>query len=324
MERQIRMAIGILILLLMSPWSSMVGPEDEATENLEDARNVEFFSIRTDAYSDFIGTYDSSVVQEQRQILANTRIGVFSNDGLELNRPLSSDVLEPRIDVQLILIDNDRHMLDVRSDLSEIAGLEVREFIAPSGLMVQGTSGAFQALRAVPSVVSQWDVPLAMFLDDALLDALLFEGGVKALMDEEVRLEGWWKDHQTEDVLLVDSQANTVQQHLADVAALALENAVHLDQGQYRGQLLTHALLDIVRQPSVMSLRLEPQMVIGNDQSKNHMKITTMRSYFTTDLDGSGQIVAVADSGLDEDHGDFGTRVVGNYDVIGDLSLIHI
>ena len=45
-----------------------------------------------------------------------------------------------------------------------------------------------------------------------------------------------------------------------------------------------------------------------------------MRSYFTTDLDGSGQIVAVADSGLDEDHGDFGTRVVGNYDVIGDGS----
>ena len=320
MERQVRLALGILILLLMSPWSSMVGPEDEATENLEDARNVEFFSIRTDAYSDFVGTYDTSVVQEHRPILANTRIGVFSSDGLELNRPLSSEVLEPRIDVQLILIDNDRHMLDVRSDLSEIAGLEVREFIAPSGLMVQGTSGAFQAVQAVPSVVSQWDVPLAMFLDDTLLDALLFEGGVKALMDEEVRLEGWWEDHQTEDVLLVDSQANTVQQHLADVAALALHNAVHLDQGQYRGQLSTDALLDIVRQPSVMSLRLEPQMVVGNDQSKNHMKITTMRSYFTTDLDGSGQIVAVADSGLDEDHGDFGTRVVGNYDVIGDGS----
>ena len=198
MERQVRLALGILILLLMSPWSSMVGPEDEATENLEDARNVEFFSIRTDAYSDFVGTYDTSVVQEHRPILANTRIGVFSSDGLELNRPLSSEVLEPRIDVQLILIDNDRHMLDVRSDLSEIAGLEVREFIAPSGLMVQGTSGAFQAVQAVPSVVSQWDVPLAMFLDDTLLDALLFEGGVKALMDEEVRLEGWWEDHQTE------------------------------------------------------------------------------------------------------------------------------
>ena len=46
----------------------------------------------------------------------------------------------------------------------------------------------------------------------------------------------------------------------------------------------------------------------------------TMQSYYTTDLDGAGQIVAVADSGLDEDHGDFGNRVIGNVDVIGDGS----
>ena len=45
-----------------------------------------------------------------------------------------------------------------------------------------------------------------------------------------------------------------------------------------------------------------------------------MTTYFTTDLDGSGQTVAVADAGLDEDHGDFGTRVVGSFDVIGDGS----
>ena len=38
------------------------------------------------------------------------------------------------------------------------------------------------------------------------------------------------------------------------------------------------------------------------------MGTNTMTTYFTTDLDGSGQIVAVADAGLDEDHGDFGTR----------------
>ena len=27
MERRVRLALGILIILLMSPWSSMVGPE---------------------------------------------------------------------------------------------------------------------------------------------------------------------------------------------------------------------------------------------------------------------------------------------------------
>ena len=319
MERQVRLALGILLLLLMSPWSSMVDPEQEQ-EQLENERNVEFFSIRTDAYSDFVGTYASSDVQEERPALAESRLGTYTTNGLELHRPLSSDVLEPRMDVQLLLIDNDRHMLEVRNELSEIPGLEVREFISPSGLMIQGTSSAFVAAQSVPSVLAQWDVPLAMFLDDSLLDAMMFEHGISTLQGEEVRLEGWWNEHQLDVLSIADHDGNTIHQDLSQVAELALDDVEHLDQGQYRGHLSTDSLLDVVRQPSVMWLRFEPQMSVENDQSKTHMKINTMRSYFTTDLDGSGQIVAVADSGLDEDHGDFGTRVVGNYDVIGDGS----
>ncbi len=60
MERRVRLALGILIILLMSPWSSMVGPETDEKQRLDDERDVEFFSIRTDAYSDFVGTYASS------------------------------------------------------------------------------------------------------------------------------------------------------------------------------------------------------------------------------------------------------------------------
>ena len=320
MEQQVRLALGILILLLMSPWSSMVGPDEESNQHLEHERDVEFFSIRTDAYTDFVGTYESSFIDEQRSVEAHSRLGKFSVNGLELNRPLSSEALEPRMDVQLLLIDNNRHMLEVRNDLSEITGLEVREFVGPSGLMVQGTSSAFVRAQSIPSVVAQWDVPLAMFLDDSMLDAMLFEGGTEALQGEEVRLEGWWNQQQLESLAISDTDGNTIQQELGEVAAIALDDSVHLDQGQYRGYLAVNTLLDVVRQPSVMWLRFEPQMAFENDQSKNHMKINTMRSYFTTDLDGSGQIVAVADSGLDEDHGDFGTRVVGNYDVIGDGS----
>ena len=48
MERRVRLALGILIILLMSPWSSMVGPEADETQRLDDERDVEFFSIRTE------------------------------------------------------------------------------------------------------------------------------------------------------------------------------------------------------------------------------------------------------------------------------------
>ena len=200
MEQQTRLALGILILLMMSPWTSMVSPEVESEQNLTDQRNAEYFSIRTDAYSDFIGTYEDSEATEQRALVAESRLGVFSVNGLELNRPLSSDVLEPRLDVQLLLIDNDRHMQEVRNELSEISGLEVREFIGPSGLMVQGTASALFRAQSISSVIAQWDVPLAMFLDDSMLDVMMFEDGIETLQDEEIRLEGWWSHQQIDSL----------------------------------------------------------------------------------------------------------------------------
>ena len=319
MRHQWRPALGILLILLLSPWSSLIQSEEDEPSSLM-ADDFEQFSIRTDAYSDFVGELDTSIEYEQRPIEANSRIGVFTTHGLETSRPLSSDVLEPRNDVRLLLVNNERNLFDVRSELSEVQGLEVREYISPSGLLVQGTVHGFDTAMGIDGIEDQLLVPLAMFLDDVFLDAMLFEQETAAIYGQEVRLEGW-RSEQTLDIISIhDANGLGIEQDLNDVANLAMDEVVKLDDGRYRGLLSVDDVLDIVRQPSVMWLRFEPQMTFSNDQSKNHMKITTMRSYFTTDLDGSGQIVAVADSGLDEDHGDFGTRVVGNFDVIGDGS----
>ena len=320
MRHQWRPALGILLILLLSPWSSLIQSEEDEQPSSLMADDFEQFSIRTDAYSDFVGELDTSTEQEQRPIEANSRIGVFTTHGLETSRPLSSDVLEPRNDVRLLLVNNERNLFDVRSELSEVQGLEVREYISPSGLLVQGTVDGFDTAMGIDGIEDQLLVPLAMFLDDVFLDAMLFEQATAAIYGQEVRLEGW-RSEQTLDIISIhDANGLGIEQDLNDVANLAMDEVVKLDDGRYRGLLSVDDVLDIVRQPSVMWLRFEPQMTFSNDQSKNHMKITTMRSYFTTDLDGSGQIVAVADSGLDEDHGDFGTRVVGNFDVIGDGS----
>ena len=320
MRHQWRPALGILLILLLSPWSSLIQSEEDEQPSSLMADDFEQFSIRTDAYSDFVGELDTSIEYEQRPIEANSRIGVFTTHGLETSRPLSSDVLEPRNDVRLLLVNNERNLFDVRSELSEVQGLEVREYISPSGLLVQGTVDGFDTAMGVDGIEDQLLVPLAMFLDDVFLDAMLFEQETAAIYGQEIRLEGW-RSEQTLDIISIhDANGLGIEQDLNDVANLAMDEVVKLDDGRYRGLLSVDDVLDIVRQPSVMWLRFEPQMTFSNDQSKNHMKITTMRSYFTTDLDGSGQIVAVADSGLDEDHGDFGTRVVGNFDVIGDGS----
>ncbi|MEC7411654.1 MAG: S8 family serine peptidase, partial [Candidatus Thermoplasmatota archaeon] len=104
------------------------------------------------------------------------------------------------------------------------------------------------------------------------------------------------------------------------MAKVALEGGEAVDVGRWRGDLATTDLLTLALQPSVMWLGPEPTFAIANDQARQHMRVSNVANGFTTSLNGSGVIVAVADSGLDADHGDFGARVLSNTDVVGDGS----
>lgn len=92
------------------------------------------------------------------------------------------------------------------------------------------------------------------------------------------------------------------------------------DVGRVDGYIEANNLKTLANQPAVRSIALVPEYHVFNDNSRSHMSVNTMKTYFNTNLDGSNQIIAVADAGLDEDHGDFGTRIIGSYDVIGDGS----
>ena len=217
MGRQWRPALGILLILLLSPWSGLIQSDEEPSTLIDD--DFEQFSIRTDAYSDFVGEFDSTIEQEHRPIEADSRIGVFTIHGLETSRPLSTDVLEPRNDVRLFLVNNERNLIDVRSDLSEIQGLEVREYISPSGLLVQGTIDGFDSAMVVDGIEGQLLVPLAMFLDDVFLDAMLFEQETAAIYGQEVRLEGWRGEQTLDMISMHDATGASIEQELGDVAS---------------------------------------------------------------------------------------------------------
>ena len=150
-----------------------------------------------------------------------------------------------------------------------------------------------------------------------------------------MRIEGWYGENGPEQSVSFSDESGELKQDLSDVVDQSLENIIQWDSGRFEGDLVNDGLIDIALQPAVAVIRYNPVFEIQNNNARSHMKTNNMQSYFTTDLDGSGQIVAVADSGLDEDHGDFGTRVIANNDVINDgstadrwsghgLSLIHI
>ena len=266
------------------------------------------------------GTYQFDNFIEQRTISAETIIGTFDEFGFELSRPISAEWLQPREDLVLILASNEVNLAEVRTEINEIPGLVIREYLPPSGLVLQGTELALATAASLDTVAASHLVPAAFVLQSDLQDVLLLEGSEFALIGERLRIEGWYGSEGPEQTISFTDASGELKQDVSEVVEVNFDNVIQWDKGRYEGDLITSDLVELAMQPSVSVIRFNPVFEIDNNNARSHMKANNMQTYFTTDLDGSGQIVAVADSGLDEDHGDFGSRVVANNDVINDGS----
>jgi uncharacterized membrane protein len=314
-------ATVFVLLLMLSSSSSIFKMEQSDTTTASLPPEWVRFDVKEGVYFDAVGSLDEALLDEQRAPLAMGPFGTFDANGLTLARPVSQSLLEPRFDLLLLVASNDLRLRDLRLELEAINGLAVREYIAPSGLLVQGTPLALEQAEQHPALLASHAVPIGMLLDEALLDVVLLSSGEAMLQGMVLRLDGWRNDAgPLEKVDLLDQDGGHLSQSLQDVAVQVMQNPRAWDDGRYEGVLRDAPLELLLRQPSVMHLRADPAFAAFNDQARGHMQTNSMTTYFTTDLDGSGQIVAVADAGLDEDHGDFGSRIIGSYDVIGDGS----
>ena len=316
--------IALITLFLLQSSSPLLHPVGVDSSEMESEGGIEWvqFDLVDDVYSNAVGYSDSLLWSEHREVIAASRIGTFDLNGFQLNRHVPEEWMLARLDLSLVLISNEVLMLDVRTTLNDIPGLAVREFIAPSGLLVQGTPFALASLSSLEGIVAQHPVPLALLVDGPVLDVLMLEGGEEALQGVSMRIEGWRNDEgPMEAIQFTDSVGAQLIQKVDEIIPLAFSESHRWDAGRFQGILSSEDLIGLVAQPSLRTFRFEPSFSTDNSKAREHMKSSDMTSYFPSgDLDGSGQIVAVADSGLDEDHGDFGTRVVSNTDVIGDGS----
>ena len=321
--RSIQLAVSLVVLFLLQSASPLVNQTTYQPSEMESEGGIEWvqFDLVEGVFSDAIGHAEHVDHLESRPHLASSRIGTFDALGFELNRPLPSEWLSPRLDLSLLIVSNEKLLLDVRKDISSVPGLTIREFIAPSGLLVQGTPYALAHLNGIEGIVAQHQVPLGLLVESDVLDILMLEAGAQSLVGASMRIEGWRDDAGPQSgVQFLDASGNELQQEVESFIPLAFSQYHRWDEGRYQGLLSNESLLEIVAQPALRTLRFEPVFSGDNNQARTHMKTSQMTTYFTTGLDGSGQIVAVADSGLDEDHGDFGSRVLSSNDVIGDGS----
>ena len=322
-SRRSASAVMFFVLLFILQSASHLAINHTANpEIIDDIPQIErvHFDLRDDVFTDAVGTYYHQTMLENRALAAETIIGTFDEFGFELSRPISAEWLQARPDLLLVIAANDRNLGDVRAELNDIQGLVIREYLPPSGLVLQGTESALLKAASLTSVAATHTVPVALILQSELQDVLLLEGSEIALVNERLRIEGWFGSDGPEQTVSLSDASGEIKQDVAEVIEASLTDVIQWDQGRYEGDLINPDIIDIAMQPSVGVIRFNPVFEIYNNNARSHMRTNNMQTYFTTDLDGSGQIVAVADSGLDEDHGDFGSRVVANNDVINDGS----
>ena len=69
--------------------------------------------------------------------------------------------------------------------------LPIREFISPSGLMIQGTQMALLEASLLPEVRVSLDVPVAMMVSDDILELWISDPNGETIVGTSARIEGW-------------------------------------------------------------------------------------------------------------------------------------
>ena len=305
--RGVRKAVLLLLVFLLSG----LPITNEAVQVSEEG-DTEWvrFDLPEDSIRNLVGQLDEALSLEERPLLAYSRLGIHDASGVLFETEIPEELLTIRPDLALVLVSTEYRFSEVRASISDQTGVEVREFIAPSGLLVQGTQSGLDMMKEIEGIAAIQPVPMAMIVDFSVMES---EGEVP------VRIESWRGETLLPGVDIADNWGMRLHQEIDVVANTMLSDSSLAETGRYDG-ITSTSIATIAAEPSVAWIGHQPSLTIWNEKARNWMNIGPMETSFTTDLDGSGQIIAVADSGLDHDHGDFGSRIVGNVDVIGDGS----
>ena len=152
----------LVTLFILQSASHLAVNESSSIEVIEEANQIErvHFELRDDVFNEAVGVYNYRDLSEQRLIQADSIIGSFDEFGLELNRPISAEWLQPRDDLILVLASTEVTLKEVRTAINDIPELVIREYLPPSGFVLQGTQSALIEAASLPSVQVSHNVPV--------------------------------------------------------------------------------------------------------------------------------------------------------------------
>ena len=312
MEKQI--SVFILIFLLSSTLSIPNQGEPTTGATLEELpADVTRIEISPDPNSvrDLGTPYISEGAEGERGLWADSSIGAFTSSGLLLDSAIPPSMAMERSDLMMVLISPDTGLWEARVGILEAAEVAVRTTIPPSGFLIQGAMAELESVSDLTFVEASHPVPLALIVDDRLWDAQSIT---------EVEVIGW-KDS---ELNRLDSPGVGLNGSVARASSDYLGSEWSPAVGIHFGNIHPSAVSSLAMNPEVAFVTPVPELSIWNNMARSHMGANSVEQYFFTGLNGSGQRVAVADTGIDHDHGDFGSRIVQRIDVANDGSTADV
>ena len=308
MQKQISTLVLVILLSSTFPPMTQVGYESTGSENdlLPGVTRIEI-SPDPNSVRD-LGTPKVADGSEGiREPWADSSIGSFTAAGLEPSQEIPDALRDPRPDLMIVIITPDTGLWEARVGITESAEVAVRTTIPPSGFLLQGTDKELEQVRELPFIESSHDVPVALIVDDLLWNLETTTG---------VEMIGW-KDA---DLVRLDSPEVGLNGSLRNTALQNLGDSWSPSEGIHFGDVHPSSVYEVAMRPEVAFISPIPILTTSNNLARSHMEVGSVEDYFFTGLNGSGQRVAVADSGIDHDHGDFGGRIVQRIDVANDGS----
>jgi len=308
MEKQVS---SLVLIILLSSTLSIPNHEDTSSEANPNELYSDVTRIEISPDPDSVRDLGTPIISDgkegQRGLWADSSIGIFTSSGLLLDSDIPSSMMEARSDLMMVLISPETGLWDARVAIIESANVAVRTTIPPSGFLIQGTSEELRSVSRLPFVLASHSVPLALIVEERLWEQQSMT---------EVEVIGW-KDAElvrlnSPGIGLAGSVANLAQNHL--------EGEWSPSVGIHFGTIQPTSIPVLALNPEVAFVSTTPELSTWNNLVRSHMEANSVESYFFTGLNGSGQRVAVADTGIDHDHGDFGSRIVQRIDVANDGS----
>ena len=296
-----RIAVGLVLLLLLN-FAFISSSEDNKIGNSTsiDAELPIALEPDPDSIKGVSPTSFDAAEISFRHPSANTPVGSLLPIGWEISQDVSDIFSIPRQDLSLILMDSGVDPWSTRETLSSVETVSVKSLIPPTGFLIQGNNRGLDTASSVPGIIASSTVPIALVVDEPVRNA------VDSMNPEDpitVLITGW------RDIEGIPNSNVEIDGEIHDFSQLNVLEIRPWGDGRVEAVVSAATVPILATNPSVAWISFPPQWEIHNDRSLVHMRVGDTSNAFISELNGSGITVAVADSGIDQDHGDMNGRI---------------